>query len=308
MRINFDFSDLEVFLAVKDTGSFHLAAERLNLSQPAVSRRIRKLEEALDSPLFERTTRAVKPTLAAKRLQARAEAILQDAQETAQAMRDDSVAYAHQRNAVVTVASIPTVIAGLFPAALRTFRAAGHNARLRVLDFAANEVAEAVAQGEADFGICSIPALEPGTEFEPLFDDPLVAALARDHDLAGRASLTWADLAKDALILPGRGTGNRLLIDEALARARLPLAWTYEVQRTATALELAAGGSGVALLPRSALDGAGPRAAFCRVTDPEVMRPVGLLRRSGQSDTAAAAALMQALRAAAPGRAPGSSG
>lgn len=305
MRINFDFGDLEVFLAVKETGSFHLAAERLNLSQPAVSRRIRKFEQALDSTLFERTTRAVKPTLAAKRLQARAEAILQDAQETAQAMRDDSVAYAHQRNAVVTVAAIPTVIAGLFPEALRRFRAAGQNARLRVLDFAANEVAEAVAQGEADFGICSIPALEPGTEFEPLFDDPLVAAFAPGHALAGRDRLVWGDLAAEPLILPGRGTGNRLLIDETLARAGLPLAWTYEVQRSATALELAAGGCGLALLPRSALDGAGGEVAFCRVTGPEVLRPVGLMRRSGQSHTAAAAALMQALRAAASDRAPG---
>ena len=55
-----------------------------------------------------RATRAVKPTLAAKRLKVRAEAILEDAQETTQAMRDESVAFAHQRNAVVTVAIIPT--------------------------------------------------------------------------------------------------------------------------------------------------------------------------------------------------------
>ena len=118
MSINYDFGDLEAFLAVKDTGSFHVAAERLNLSQSAVTRRIRKLEEALDSLLFERTTRAVHPTLAAKRLQARAEAILEDARETARAMRDDSVAFSHQRNALVTVATIPTVVIRLVIPAL----------------------------------------------------------------------------------------------------------------------------------------------------------------------------------------------
>mgnify|MGYP001813232112 CR=1 FL=1 len=47
MRINYDFGDLEAFLAVKETGSFHGAAERLNLSQSAITRRIQKLEEAL---------------------------------------------------------------------------------------------------------------------------------------------------------------------------------------------------------------------------------------------------------------------
>ena len=108
MHINYDFADLEAFLAVKETGSFHLAAEKLALSQSAVTRRVQKLEMALDSVLFERTTRMVKPTLTAKRLQARAEAILDDARETTRAMRDESVAFAHQRSLVVTVATVPT--------------------------------------------------------------------------------------------------------------------------------------------------------------------------------------------------------
>ena len=98
MGINYDFGDLEAFLAVKETGSFHAAATRLNMSQSAITRRIQKLEDALDSRLYVRTTRAGKPTLAAKRLQARAEALLQDARETTEAMRDDSVAFAHQLN------------------------------------------------------------------------------------------------------------------------------------------------------------------------------------------------------------------
>ena len=86
MRIKFDFLDLEAFLAVKETSSFHAASERLNLSQSSVTRRVQKLEEALGTEVFERTTRDVRPTLAAKRLQVRAEAILQDAQETTLAM------------------------------------------------------------------------------------------------------------------------------------------------------------------------------------------------------------------------------
>jgi len=104
MRSNFDFDDLEAFLSVKDTGSFHHVAQRLNLSQSAETRRIKNLEPALDTVVFERTTRAVKPTLAAKRLQARAEAILDAAQETTRAMRDDSAGFAHQKTAILTIA------------------------------------------------------------------------------------------------------------------------------------------------------------------------------------------------------------
>ena len=140
MRINFDFLDLEAFLIVKETASFHAAAERLNLSQSSVTRRIQKLEVALGTELFERTTRDVRPTLAAKRLQLRAEAILQGAQETTLAMRDETAAYEYQRAQTVTIATVPTVIPGLVSSAIRSFRAAGQKARIRLLDLSANDV------------------------------------------------------------------------------------------------------------------------------------------------------------------------
>ncbi|MDP5219180.1 LysR family transcriptional regulator [Ruegeria sp. 2205SS24-7] len=296
MSINYDFGDLEAFLAVKHTNSFHAAAEQLNLSQSAVTRRIRKLELALDSVLFERTTRAVKPTLAAKRLQARAEAILDDARETARAMRDESVAFAHQRGAVVTLAAIPSVLGRLILPALCGFRTAGHATRLRLLDGSANEVAEAVTAGEADFGLCPIPLTDPQTMFEPLFDDPMVLALPTGHSMAGAGNVDWRALAEIPLILPARGTGNRLLIDEAMAKARLPLRWTYEVGRTSTALDMVAGGFGAAPLPRSAVGSA--LVAVCELAAPEITRPVGFLSRIGQSDTAAVVALKTAIRSA----------
>lgn len=294
MRINYDFSDLEAFLAVKETGSFHLAADKLNLSQSAVTRRVQKLEAALDSVLFERTTRAVKPTLAAKRLQARAEAILDDANETTRAMRDESVAQSYQRGAVVTVATVPTIVTRVLSPALTAFRSSGQKARLRLLDGSANDVAEAVAAGEADFGLCSIPMLEPTTDFEPLFDDQIVLAVPKRHDLDERADVSWSEINDMPLILPARGTGNRLLIDEAMARARLPLHWKYEVGRSTTAIDLVQGGAGVALLPQSAIEI--NRVGVCTLASPTISRPIGLLSRLGQADTPAVIALKQAIR------------
>lgn len=296
MRINYDFSDLEAFLAVKETGSFHAAAERLNLSQSAVTRRVQKLEEVLDSVLFERTTRAVKPTLAAKRLQARAEAMLEEAQETLHAMRDESMAFEYQRGAVITVAAISTVIAKVIGPAIRTFRDQGFTQRIRLIDGAVNDVAEAVTAGDADFGLCSIPTIEPSTVFEPLFDEPIVLALPLGHPLAEKTSLKWTDLAEVSLILPARGTGNRLLIDDAMARARRPLTWTYEVQRSATALDLVRANHGAALLPQSAVQT--EDVALCRIRAPRIERPVGLLTRAGQKDRRAVIVLKDAVRAA----------
>ncbi len=296
MRINFDFLDLEAFLAVKESSSFHAASERLNLSQSSVTRRVRKLENALGTELFERTTREVRPTLAAKRLQLRAEAILQDAQETTLAMRDESAAYAHQRAQTVTLATVPTVIGGLVAGAIRSLRQAGHPARIRILDLSANNVAEAVAEGEADFGICSIPMLEPVTEFRHLFDEPIALAVPPDHRLATAASITWADIQDDPLILPARGTGNRLLIDEALARSGAQAKWTYEVGRSTTALELVAAGIGIAPLPQALLIGSDTNRFLCKaIRAPDISRPIGLLTRIGQADNANAKALRDAI-------------
>lgn len=303
MSINYDFADLEAFLAVKETGSFHLASQKLNLSQSAITRRVQKLEDALGSVLFERTTRKVRPTLAAKRLQARAEAILDDARETIRAMRDESVAFAHQRSRIVTLATIPTVIAGMLPEALRRFRGAGHASRIRIMDFAANEVAEAVAQGDADFGICSIPALEPSTAFEPLFDDRIVLALPAVHPLGERGVVPWEALDGEAMILPARKTGNRMLIDEATARGRLALTWIYEAERSTTALSLVAGGAGIALLPLSVLKHAqDDRVTWRHLGEPAIARPIGLLTKIGQADTLETSALKDAIRAAVPER------
>lgn len=300
MRINFDFTDLEVFLAVKETGSFHQAAERLNLSQSSITRRLKKLETALGSVLFERTTRDVRPTLAAKRLQMRAEAILNDVGETARAMRDENAAYAHQQARTVTIATIPTVVPDLISPAIHAVRADGHNARLRLMDLAANEVAEAVAQGEADFGICSIPMLEPSTDFELLFNDPVVLAMPASHRLAGQGQVAWSELESETLILPARGTGNRLLIDEAMARTRLPIRWTVEVGRSTTALDLVSDRIGVAPLPRSSVANRHGDAILWRtMMEPVLIRPIGLVRRLGQQESNASSALIDAIRARA---------
>ncbi|GAA6208350.1 LysR family transcriptional regulator [Cognatishimia sp. WU-CL00825] len=294
MRINYDFGDLQAFLVVKETGSFHLAAAQLNLSQSAITRRIQKLEDALGTLLFERSTRQVRPTLAAKRLQGRAEAILADAWETTQSMRDDSVAFAHQRNAVVTVALVPTTLTRIFLPALSRFQSDGAQARVQLLDGSANEVAEAVSEGLADFGICPTPPSEPSVLFDPLFQERISLALPVGHALRHEKNVCLAHLHSEPLILPAKGTGNRLLIDDAMAKASVQIPWTFEANRSSTALELVAQRLGVALLPDSVTDD--PRIVMRPISDLKIARSVGLLTRNGQSETKAALTLKAMIR------------
>ena len=150
MRINHDFGDLEAFLALIETGSFARAAERLNLSQSALSRRVQKLEAALGAILFERTTRSVAPTAAGRAFVDYAIALLADAEAAAQTVGGASTADRARRAAIVTVAAVPTATQSLLPQAIRQYRAAGHTARIRISDVTASGVVDAMSAGDAD--------------------------------------------------------------------------------------------------------------------------------------------------------------
>ncbi len=283
MRINFDFTDLEAFLAVFESHSFQAAAIQLAVSQSAVTRRIQKLETALDVNLFERTTRRLKPTFAAKEFYPRAQAIMDDAGEALRALGDSTVRYQYQRNAIVTIATIPTLTHDLIPRVLRRFTAAKHSARINILDQFAPEVSESVGQGEADFGIGFLGMQEPGLEFEFLFEDRFVLALRTDHPLAAKAGIDWEELSPYPLIVPQRGGGNRMLIDNALAKSQKQLEWAYQVRYSSTMLELVRTGIGIAILPASVIaSGEHPWLRARPLRDPLISRSIGSVRRSNK--------------------------
>lgn len=288
MRIKFDFGDLEAFLAVADLGSFQRAAEQLNLSQSALSRRIQKLEEVLGVTLIERTTRSMKLTLAATGFRARAQGLLDEATEALRVLGDESDE-SRQRRALVTVAAVPTATHRILPSVIKDFVAAGQRARIRVLDLFANDVAEAVAQGDADFGISFIGAQEPDLTFRTLTDDPFVLVMSQDDPLSVQDSVSWSDLDEERFIAPWKGSGNRMLIDNALARSRKTLNWRYEVRHSSTALGLVAAGVGVTALPASAIPRGTPQPVVSRpLVEPEVFRAIGTLRRTRSSLSPAA--------------------
>lgn len=293
MRIDFDFADLEAFLAVAESGTFHGAAETLGLSQPTLTRRVQKLERAVGAALLERTTRSTRLTLAGKGFRGRAQAMVDGARESLLALRGEP---ADASRVVVTVAAIPTATPRIVPRAIRAYRDAGHTARLRLLDSDANQVAEHVASGEADFGVSFIPTDEPGLEFEPLLDDRFVLAMRADDPLAGRREIRWREVDPARFIVPVKGTGNRLLIDEALARAGERLRWAYEVGRSTTHLGLVESGIGVAALPGSAISAAPGDAVTARaLVEPVISRAVGVVRHGGRALSPAARAFLDAL-------------
>jgi DNA-binding transcriptional LysR family regulator len=274
--MNFESLDLKAFIAVADMGSFHRAAKALNLSQPALSRRIQKLEESLGVPLLERSTRHVALTMVGRDFIPKVRRLLDEFETSVLGMRDLGARSRGQ----ISIASVPTAVFYFLPRAISRFSSAFPRIRIRVLDLGANEGLEAVARGEADFGINFIGASHPEIEFTPLAEDPFVVACRSDHALALRQQVTWKELAAHRVITVGRTSGNRALIDNALAQHGLQLNWSYEVTHLSGSLGLVEAGLGVSVLPKLATPAADhPIIRSIPLVQPEIVRTIGIVRR-----------------------------
>jgi DNA-binding transcriptional LysR family regulator len=292
MSINFEALDLRAFVAVVDLEGFHRAAESLNLSQPALSRRIQRLEAAVGAALLERTTRRVALTTVGREFLPLVRRMLDEFDSSLFAMRE----VGRQRGGQITLACVPTAAFYFLPSVIARFNEQYPNIRFRILDLSANEGLESVARGEVEFGINLLGTSDPELTFEPLIEDPFVLACRRDHPLAKRESLTWSDLEGQPLVAVSRTSGNRILLDAALVRAGVRLSWSYEVTHLSTSLGLVEAGLGISVLPKLATpQGDHPIIVTRPIGNPEVARTIGVVRRRGGSLAPAAERFLEML-------------
>jgi DNA-binding transcriptional LysR family regulator len=285
MAINFDLNDLLSFRAVAELSSFRKAAESLHLSQPAFSRRIDKLEQALGVRLLERTTRRVTLTAVGRDFERKIRELIDDLDATLLGIRGVAVT----RMGEVTVACVPSTVYYYLSYVIGRYHERSPKVRVKVLDAGANEVLAAVARGEADFGLNFIGAQEGELEFKPLVEERFVAACRRDHPLAKLRRVSWAQLSDHDYISVGRTSGNRVLLDQALAGVAGRPQAIYETQHVTTMLGLVEAGLGVAAVPSMAMPASDhPLLVSVRLVDPVVTRKVGLIRRRGRSLSPAA--------------------
>lgn len=213
MGVNFDLNDLQAFRAVVELGSFRKAAEAVSISQPALSRRIDKLEEALGVRLFERTTRSVTLTTVGRVFAPSAEQLLDDLDVALLGIRDVS----SSRLGHVTIACVPSVAYYFLPNVIASYHRRFPRIRVKLLDSSANEVLGAVISGEADFGVSFMGSQESEIEFKVLLQERFVAACRRDHPLARKKRVTWSELYEHEYVSVDKTSGNRLLLDQALS-------------------------------------------------------------------------------------------
>lgn len=276
MRI--DFPGLEAFVAIAERGSFNRAAVHLNLSQTALSHRMRKLEDDLGVRLLMRTTRQVTLTPAGLELLPKAQAAIEGLTGSIDALRRQSRA----RHQHIAIACLPTIAVAYLPAVLAAFARKHRGVSVQVLDNSASEIADHVQSGRAEFGLTIVSSNRWDLDITPLMKEPFVLVCPVGHRLAAAGSIQWSDLENEPLVRISPQTGNRVLIDDALGARRDALDWRYEVQHLATAVSIVRTGIALAIVPRLAL---GITATDGLVTvplrNPAVTRTLGIIARHG---------------------------
>ena len=247
MSMNVSLQQLKVFVAVARARSFTRAAREFGLTQSAVSRCVRELEEAIELKLFDRTTRQVELTVAGSGFERRIGRLLDEIDMALSEGRD-----AHQAHSgVVLVASNPVLSSTWVPAALARCQAAFPSLTLQLQDLPQAAVLQAVEQGEADFGVIAecVPFASGNLDVQPLSATPLCALLPAHHPLALQGALRWDDLAREPLVTLNRDAGCRGAVTRALDGLRPEGRPLQEFAHVAGVARMAQLGMGIGVLP-----------------------------------------------------------
>jgi LysR family hydrogen peroxide-inducible transcriptional activator len=235
--------DLEYAVAVAEERHFGRAAERCNVSQPALSAQIRKLEEALGVVLFERTSRRVLPTERGQAIVRQARHVLSEAQQLLLMAREGEEA---PLSGSFALGAIQTLGPYFFPLVLRPLRASFPRLALQLSEGHTAELVAGLREGRIDAALLSPPFDETGLSVAPLFREPLVVAMPASHPLS-RADAIRADrlAGPDLLLLDG---GN-CLRDQTIAACGAGSSAGRHATSLETLRSMVAAGSGYTLLP-----------------------------------------------------------
>ena len=234
---------LRAFVAIVETGGVARAAARLNVSQPALSRQIRALEDDLDLRLFDRIGRRLRLTAPGEDLLLRSRRLLTDVHslsERARALRGGETG-------VLQVGATPQVIETLLASFLRTYRRRHPSVEVRLIEDGGARLPGRLERGHVQLAV--MPAGDARFEQRLLAPVYVLAVMQRTHQLSRPAVLDVGDLADVPLLLPRPDFGSRVWFDAACQVAHVHARIMLESGAPHTLIALAREGYGVAVVP-----------------------------------------------------------
>jgi DNA-binding transcriptional LysR family regulator len=289
-----DTRQLAAFCAVVERQSFSQAAERLGVTQPAVSLQVRALEKRLGKRLLDRSGRRVEPTEAGLALYRGAQRMLS---LEGQLLDELDAAGGGELGGTLQLGSSTGPGSTIVPVLLCEFQRQNPGVAVSLSISDTQSVVERVAERELELGIVGAARRHRGVIFEPFFRDDVVLACPPGHRFAGK-SVTLDDLKDEQLIVMQEGAGVRQVIEDELRQAgtRLrDLQPKLELGLQESARSAVAAGYGVTFISRAAIEAdlAAGTLATARVKGLDPAREVSLVRAAGRSPTRAADAFVE---------------
>src|SRR4051812_17283798 len=294
-----DTRQLAAFCEVVDRKSFSQAADRLGVTQPAVSLQIRSLEKRLGTKLLDRSGRRVEPTEAGQRLYRAAQRML--------ALEDQLLEEVAEANGVAELRGELALGAStgpggtVVPLLLCEFQREHPQLSVELSVSDTNRIIEQVAERELELGVVGAAPRHRGVAFEPFFRDEVILVVPPKHAFAGR-QVSLDDLRREPLIMMQEGAGVRQVIEDELRGAGVrprDLDVRLELGLQESVKSAVAAGFGVTFISRYGVEAelAAGTLAAAGVKGVEAAREISLVRPAGRSPTRAADAFVSFARA-----------
>ncbi|GLK65110.1 LysR family transcriptional regulator [Paracoccus kondratievae] len=271
------------FVAVAESGQFTRAAERLGLSQSAVSTLISQLEQNLGLRLFDRHTRLLRLTQAGAEALAVARQAVGDLDRLVENARDLN----NFSRGRVSIAAGTLQAALMLPRLIRSFRDRYPNIDVTMHDVSERAVVDMVKSGQVDLGLGTVPDRDSEVLGLELTTDSFLVVMPPEHPLAQRRGLRWKDLEAETLIGPQRGNPIRERLRAELARVQVNLTLHRSFQDVSlplTIIGMVEAGLGIAVMT-SAVNPLAKSMGLVTVmpVEPIITRKISLIQRADHS-------------------------
>jgi DNA-binding transcriptional LysR family regulator len=259
MELN--LNQLKSFYYAATLGSITRAAEKLCISQPAVSQQIKCLESMYDVQLFIRRKKKLLLTPNGKLLCELAQDIFKLVDQAEKLLTEAQ----HTTLEVLRIGSTKQLVRFLLAKYIAQFRREFPRVQIQVNEGSSEEMLRSVAENRNDIVIVGHMSYEDHFEVIPFIQDELVALVATDHRLAGFTVAPIEELVGENLILRERGSGTRRLIDRILAEQNISTSGSIETNNVDFIKEWVKTGGGITLLPRMGVDEEVLRGEICAI-------------------------------------------
>ncbi|HVR69911.1 MAG TPA: LysR family transcriptional regulator [Vicinamibacteria bacterium] len=244
-----DVRQLEMFRAVAEEGGFTRAAQRLHVSQSAVSRQVKLLEEELGGRLLHRTGKGVALTPQGELLIKAANRIHRDLQDVAWQISETQKL---QRGSL-SLGGGMTVCMHVLPKLLKKFRSLYKDVDLRVTSGTSEAILRLVRNHQVDLGLLTLPVVATDLEVHPVLEEEMVVVTAPRHPLSRERAVEARSLGRYPLILFERGSNTRKVLDEFFLEQEIPADVAMETENVEIIKAMVANGLGVSIIPFAAI-------------------------------------------------------